>query len=105
MKKSEPKMILNVQIENQELEENVKIATDKYVEQLVIKDLDATIARIVENRITKLINGKSWESERKIQGVTLEQFVKDRTEQTITEFIDKNAKEVLAKRLAEILTS
>ena len=69
MKKSEPKMILNVQIENQELEEKVKIATDKYVEQLVIKDLDATIARIVENRITKLINGKSWESERKIQGV------------------------------------
>lgn len=105
MKKSEPKMILNVQIENQELEEKVKIATDKYVEQLVIKDLDATIARIVENRITKLINGKSWESERIIQGVTLEQFVKDRTEQTITEFIDKNTKEVLAKKLAEILTS
>lgn len=105
MKKSEPKMILNLSIDNQELEEKVKIATDKYVEQLIVKDLDATIARIVENRIVKLINGRAWEPERIIQGVTLEQFVKDRTEKTITEIIDKNAKEILAKRLAAILTS
>lgn len=103
MKKSEPKMILNVTIDNQELEEKVKIAMDKYAEQLVLKNLDDTIARIVENRVNKLINGHTWEPERKINGVTLEAFVKERTEQALTEAIDKNAKEILAKKLATLL--
>lgn len=104
MKKSEPKMILNLSVDNNELEEKIKIAMDKYVEQLVVKNLDETIMKLVGRRIDNLLSASSWHNERKIQGVTLEQFVKDRTESVIEEFIDKNAKEILAKRLAEILT-
>lgn len=103
MKKSEPKMILNVQIDNQELEEKVKIATDKYAEQLVLKNLDDTIAKIIEKRIDKLINGKSWESDKKINNMSLEQFVKSKSEKTIEEFVEKNIKEVFAHKLAELL--
>ena len=104
MKKSEPKMILNLSIENSELEEKIKIAMDRYAEQLIVKNLDETIMKIVNKRIDNLLSASSWNSERKIQGVTLEQFVKDRTETVIEEFVDKNAKEILAKRLAKILT-
>lgn len=104
MKKSEPKMILNLSIDNSELEEKIKIAMDRYAEQLIVKNLDETIVKIVNKRIDNLLSASSWNSERKIQGVTLEQFVKDRTESVIEEFVDKNAKEILAKRLAEILT-
>ena len=104
MKKSEPKMILNLSVDNSELEEKIKIAMDRYAEQLIVKNLDETIMKIVNKRIDNLLSASSWNSERKIQGVTLEQFVKDRTESVIEEFIDKNAKEILAKRLAEILT-
>lgn len=39
MKKSEPKMILNISLESEEIEEKVKIAMDKYVEKLSIKIL------------------------------------------------------------------
>ena len=66
MKKNEPKMILNVTIDNDELEEKVKIAMDKYAEQLILKNLDDTITKIVENRIDRLINGRNWDSDRKI---------------------------------------
>ena len=104
MKKTEPKMILNLSVENSELEEKIKIAMDKYAEQLIVKNLDETIMKIVNKRIDNLLSASSWNSERKIQGVTLEQFVKDKTETVIEEFVDKNAKEILAKRLAEILT-
>lgn len=105
MNKKEPKIILNLSFENNELEEKVKIAMDKYAEQLVVKNLDDTIEKIVENRIEKLLSASHWSDERKINGVTLEEFVKSKTEGVISEFIDKNAKEILAKRLAEILTS
>lgn len=103
MNKKEPKIILNLSFEDSELEEKVKIAMDKYAEQLVVKNLDDAIKKIVESRIEHLLSAPNWSDERKINGVILEEFVKDRTDSVIEQFIDKNAKEILAKRLAEIL--
>ena len=103
MKKSEPKMILNVTIDNDELEEKVKIAMDKYTEQLVLKNLDDTITRIVTNRIDRLINGRNWDSDRKVQGMYFGDFVRSKTEAVLVEAIEKNAKEILAKKLASLI--
>ena len=103
MKKNEPKMILNVTIDNDELEEKVKIAMDKYAEQLILKNLDDTITKIVENRIDRLINGCNWDSDRKIQGMYFSDFVKSKTEAVLVEAIEKNAKEILAKKLASLI--
>ena len=104
MKKSEPKMILNISLESEEIEEKVKIAMDKYVEKAIYKNLDEEIAKIVDRRIEKLVSAPNWSSDRKIQGVSFEQFVKDRTEKAIGDFVEKNIKEILAKRFAEIMT-
>lgn len=103
MKKNEPKLILNLTIENDELEEKVKIAMDQYTEQLVLENLDKAIVKIVDKRIDKLINGSRWQPEGKIDGMTFEEFVKNRTEKVLTEVIDKNAKDILAKKLASLL--
>lgn len=104
MKKSEPKLILNVSLTSEELEEKVKIAIDKYAENVIYKNLDEEIAKIVDRRIERLVSASSWSSDRKIQGVSFEQFVRDRTEKAIESFADKNIKEILAKRFAEIMT-
>lgn len=103
MKKSEPKLILNVSLTNEELEEKVKVAMDKYAENVIYKNLDEEITKIVDRRIERLVSASSWSSDRKIQGVSFEQFVKDRTEKVIESFADKNIKEILAKRFAEIM--
>ena len=103
MKKSEPKMILNVAIENSELEEKVKIAMDKYMEQLVCKDIDAMVMKYVDKRISELLNGRSWSSYSKIDGVSFSEFVKQRTEKALIEAIDKNAKDILVKKLAQLI--
>lgn len=104
MKKAEPKMILNISLNSEEIEEKVKIAMDEYAEKVIYKNLDEEIAKIVDKRIEKLTSASSWSSDRKIQGVSFEQFVKDRTEKTIGDFVEKNIKEILAKRFAEIMT-
>ena len=103
MKKSEPKIILNMSIENDELEEKIKIAMDKYTEQVVYKNLDAAIVRIVEDRINRLLNGNKWDQDRKIQGMYFGEFVRSKTEKALTEAIDKNAKDILAKKLASLI--
>lgn len=104
MKKSEPKLILNVSLISEELEEKVKVAMDKYAENVIYKNLDEEITKIVDRRIERLVSASSWSSDRNIRGVPLEQFVKDRTEKVIESFADKNIKEILAKRFAEIMT-
>lgn len=103
MKKSEPRMFLNISIENKEFEEKAKIAMGKYIEDVAFKMLDETMEKILDKRIDRLLHAPTWSEDRKIQGMTLEQFVRSRTEGVIAEFIDKNAKEILSKRLAEIL--
>ena len=47
MKKSEPKMILNISLNSEEIEEKVKIAMDEYVEKVIYKNLDEEITKIV----------------------------------------------------------
>ena len=103
MKKSEPKIILNLSLENSELEDKIKIAMDGYIEKLIVKNLDETIAKYVDKRINKLLNGKYWESQSKINGVSFEDFVNQRTEQALIDAIDKNAKAILAKKLAALI--
>lgn len=103
MKKSEPKMILNLSIENNKLEEKVKIAVDEYVEDLIIKNLDDAIARLVERRIDNLLTGSRYSSNSKINGKSFSEFVKDKTEKQIEEVIDKNIKIIFARKVAEML--
>lgn len=103
MKKSEPKIILNLSVENNELDEKVKIAIDKYVEQSVYAQLDETVEKIVSKRINTLMNGPSWASDKKINGVSFEAFVKSKTEETLTKIIEQNAKDILARKLANLL--
>ena len=103
MTKTNPKMILNLSVDNTELEEKVKIAMDKYAEQLVLKNLDEFIVKIVDKRIDTLINGRYWEPGKKIDGMTFEEFVRNKTDKALADTIDKNAKDILAKKLATLL--
>ena len=105
MKKSEPKMILNVAIENKELDEKVKIALDKYVEDLIMKNLDDTIAKYVVKRITNLVEAKyTWSPDSKLNGKSLEDYVREATKTVIEEAIETNIKNIFAKKVADMLS-
>lgn len=104
MKKNEPKMILNLSIDDDEFDKKIKIATEQYVDKLIRKDLDEEIAKYVNKRIDVLISGTpSWSPDRKIQGMYFGEFIKSKTEQAIIDVIEKNAKEILAKKLASLI--
>ena len=56
MKKSEPKLILNLQVDSEELDQKVKLAMDKYIEDVIVGNLDDEIEKIVTKRIGELIS-------------------------------------------------
>lgn len=102
MNKSNPKMILNVTIDNPEFEEKVKIAMNEYAENVILKNLDTAIQTLINRRIQRLING-SWSDDGKINGKTFEQYVREKTEAALDEAIGKNIKEILARKITEII--
>lgn len=103
LKKTNPKIILNIQLENDELENKVQIAMDEYVEDLVIKNLDDTIEKLVNRRVQALIKGNRYSTDGMIHGKTLSDYVKEGSEKVIEEAIQKNIKEIFAKKFAEML--
>lgn len=104
MKKSNPKMILNVAFENEELDEKVQIAMEKYVKDLMLKNLDSTIEKYVVQRITRLVSGKfTYSVDGTLNGKSLEDYVREATNEVIKEVIDKNIKDIFAKKIAEMI--
>lgn len=104
MKKSEPKMILNISFNSEEIEEKVKIAMDEYVQKVIYKNLDEEIAKVIDKRIERLVSAPNWSNDRLINDMPFADFVKSKTEKAIGDFVEKNIKEILAKRFAEIMT-
>ena len=104
MKKSEPKMILNVAFESKELDEKVQIAMEKYVEDLMLKNLDSTIEKLVVQRVTRLVSGKfTYSPDGTLNGKSLEVFIREATNDIIEDIIDKNIKDIFAKKIAEMI--
>lgn len=104
MTKNQPKMILNIQFENEELDKQIQIAMDKYVEDLMLKNLDSTIEKLVHQRITRLVDSKfQYSSDSKLNGKTLIEYVKEATNHVFEEAISQNIKDIFAKKIAEML--
>ena len=104
MKKSESKMILNVAFESEELNEKVQIAMEKYVEDLMLKNLDSTIEKLVVQRVTRLMSGKfTYSADGTLNGKSLEAFIRETINATIEDVIERNIKDILAKKIAEMI--
>ena len=97
-------MILNVAFESEELDEKVQIAMEKYVEDLMLKNLDSTIEKLVVQRVTRFVSGKfAYSADGTLNGKSLEVFVREATNDIIEDVIEKNIKDIFAKKIAEII--
>lgn len=71
MKKSEPKLILNLQVDSEELDQKVKLAMNKYIEDVIVGNLDDEIEKIVT-----IEDGKFRIKIDKLSGITRMQLEK-----------------------------
>ena len=101
MKKSEPKIILNLQLEGQELEEKIKVAMDDYVKRVILANLDEAIDKIISERIEKICAQNYGRG--LIQGEYLSDYVRKKSNKIIEETIDGRIKEILSKKLSQMI--
>ena len=105
MKKNEPKVIINLSIEESEIEKKVKLAMDKYVEDVVNKNLDEYVKKVIDDRIDRIIQfGNSYYSSRGlINGTPIRRYVENRINDNVEKIIDENIDLILNKKLTERL--
>ena len=104
MKKSNPKLILNLSVEDEELEKKIEIAMEQYVDKIVYKNLDAIIEKFITKRIDEIVDSNTRYSYYRIGGKTLDDYVKERVNTAITNTIDNNIQEILSKKIANLLS-
>lgn len=102
MKTHEPKMILNLSVENEELEKKIQIAMDEYIKKISLDKLEDVVSRLIDRKLTLIFSNK-YGYGKHINGQTVEQYISDRVNNKIAETIDKNIKAILAERIAKML--
>lgn len=103
MKKSDPKIILNLRLEDPELEKRIQIAMDKYVESVINKHLDSIIQNAIDKRIEKMLNAPSYSNEGRIGGLPLYEYVKRKTTPKIENYVSQNIHDILTKKLSSLI--
>lgn len=108
MTKQDPEMIVTLKIPFESLDEKSKIAMDSYMGKIVNKNLDDALEKLIEKKVERRLNvivnpPRYYSSESKINGKTLEDFIGDKTNKVIEEIIEKNIKNIFAKKVAEML--
>lgn len=114
MKTNEPKMILSISIQEDELNQKVKQAMSAYIDKLVIKELDDTIRKFIDKRIDRLLKGDEWTNDSQLGGISFYRYVQQRISKELeaavmesvsnvfSELVVSSLEQVAAKRKEEI---
>lgn len=77
---------------------------DEYVDKIVCKNLDTIIEKFITKRIDEVIDSNNRYSYHRINGKTLDDYVKERVNTSVTNAIDNNIQDILSKKIASLLT-
>ena len=104
MTKCEPKFIMNLSMESEELDAYVQAAMDKYMERLIVKELDDRIEKFVTGRITDFLEQPGWTDKGRIRGFSLREMMDSALNKRLREIIDARAIELAKQKIKEVLS-
>lgn len=108
MKKTNPKLILNLNLEQAELDNKISIAIDEYINNFVCSgEADAKVAEHVHKYIDKRVNNilleKRWDNSSLIGGVSLDTYIQKIAGPKVEQAIDKIINKLISERISKII--
>ena len=102
MTKSNPKLILNLDIKDEELEKRIEIALDDYIEKNVNHIIDDKIEEVLTKRIEQYFSAEgekynTWRRDKFIGDIT------KRADNIINQIIDERVAIKVSQRLSKLL--
>jgi uncharacterized membrane protein YheB (UPF0754 family) len=105
MKRTEPKMIINLNISDEEFEKKIELAVDKYIESILDScandKVTEAIKKYVDKKIDTVLQERRYDNASMINGKTLSNYIADIARPKVEAVIS----DTIAKCVSETLTS
>ena len=107
MKRTDPRLLINLNISDEEFEQHIQLAVDKYIESVVESScnekVDAAIKKYVDSRVSAIISEARWSNNSLIEGRLLSDFIVEQARPKVNAAISKIIAEEVSKAIAERL--
>jgi len=106
MKRTEPRMIINLNISDEEFEKKIQLAVDEYIESILDScandKVTEAIKKYVDKKIDIVLQEKRYDNASKINGLSLSSYIanvaKPKVEAVISDVIAQSVSEVLQSK-------
>jgi uncharacterized membrane protein YheB (UPF0754 family) len=106
MKRTEPKLIINLNLSDQEFEQQIELAVDKYIDSILDscanEKVTEAIKKYVDKKIDVVLQERRYDNASMINGKTLSSYIADiarpKVEVVIADTIAKSVSETLANK-------
>ena len=107
MKKADPRLIINLNISDEEFEQHIQLAVDKYIESVVESScnekVDSAIKKYVNSRVSVILSEARWSNAALIEGRLLSDFIVEQARPKVNAAISKIISEEVSKAIADRL--
>lgn len=105
MKKSDPKLIVNLNLSSPELVEKIEFAIDEYIDSIIESKLsdrvNEKIKRYIEDKLDAVVLEKRWDNECLVDGQFLSTYVTNKVRPKVENIIEQLIQQVIANKLRE----
>lgn len=106
MRKTDPRLIINLNITDEDFEKHIELAVDKYIANIVDSCVDEKVTNIikgyVDKKIDAILSERSYDSASLIEGRKLSSYIaciaKPKVEAVISDTIAQAVAETLANK-------
>lgn len=106
MKRTAPRMIINLNISDEEFEKQIELAVDKYVESVLDScagdKVNEAIKKYVDHKIDTVLKERRYDNASMIDGLSLSAYIskvaRPKVEAAITEVITQSVSEALTNK-------
>lgn len=107
MKRADPRLIINLNISDEEFEQHIQLAVDKYIENIVESSckekVDAVIKKYIASRVSAIIAESRWSNAGLIEGKSLSDFILEQARPKVNAAISKIIAEEVSKAITDRL--
>lgn len=106
MKRTEPRMIINLNLSDEEFEKHIELAVDKYIDSIIDscagEKVESAIKEYVDKKLDIILKERTYHCGSMINGKTLSNYIADvarpKVEAVISDTIAKSVSEALASK-------
>ena len=108
MNRSDPKLIINLNLEDKEFEDKIKLAVDKYVESIIggyaSEAVDKALTKYIDTKIRKVMSEARYDNASLINGKYFSDYVQSLARPQVEQIMGKIVEKLISEKINQLIT-